>query len=70
MPFFRVFYQSMTATYGPCVIEAETASDAKKKFGRGCFTPGEQAFCMTARKATIEEIAAEEDRKHGREIET
>lgn len=58
MAIYRVFYSSMTATYGPRFIEAESPGEAKRKFGN-CFTEGERAICMTAREVSASEIARE-----------
>jgi len=58
VPIFKVSYASMTARYGPSFIEADSPEDAKRKFGRGAFTPGEQAICMTAREVSAKEVCA------------
>jgi hypothetical protein len=55
MAIYKVFYGSMTATYGPSFIEADTPEEAKRKFG-SCFSEGERAICMTARELTTREI--------------
>jgi len=55
MAIYKVTYGSMTATYGPSYIEADSPEQAKRKFGN-CFTGGERAFCMTAREVSEREI--------------
>jgi hypothetical protein len=50
----------MIARYGPSIIEADSPAAAKRKFGRGCFTDGERAFCMTATLIETEEEFPEE----------
>jgi len=55
MAIYKVFYGSMTATYGPSYIEADSPEQAKRKFG-SCFSDGERAVCMTAREVSEKEI--------------
>lgn len=55
MPIYKVTYGSMSATYGPSFIEAETPEEAKMKFGGTAFSAGEQAICMTAYEVKIAE---------------
>jgi len=55
MAIYKVSYGSMTATYGPSFIEADSPEEAKIKFGN-CFSAGERAFCMTAREVSAREI--------------
>jgi hypothetical protein len=55
--FYRVTYQSMTAFYGPSIIEADSEYEAKRKFcNNGTFSQGEMA-CMRARPVSSKEIA-------------
>ena len=56
MAIYKVFYRSMTATYGPSFIEANSPEEAKIKFGGSAFTAGERASCMTAREVSVREI--------------
>ena len=55
MAIYKVFYGSMTATYGPSYIEADSPEQAKRMFG-SCFSDGERAVCMTAREVSEREI--------------
>jgi hypothetical protein len=55
MAIYKVFYGSMTATYGPSFIEADSPEQAKRRFG-SCFSDGERAVCMTAREVSAREI--------------
>lgn len=53
---YRVSYSSMSAHYGPKFVEAENETEAKyKAFDRGAFTPGEFAFCISAKPSSIRE---------------
>ena len=52
---YRVRYSSMTASYGPSFIEAESAQEAKRKFANGAFSKGEMTL-ITATPATIREV--------------
>lgn len=57
MAIYKVRYSSMTASYGPSYIEADSPEEAKRKFGKpGTFSEGERAFCMTAREVTLQEM--------------
>ena len=56
MALYKVSYRSMTATYGPSFIEANSPEEAKIKFGGSAFTAGERAFCMTAKEVSVKEI--------------
>lgn len=52
---YKVSYCSMTASYGPSYIEANSEHEAKLKFG-SCFSAGERAVCMSARPISESEI--------------
>ena len=39
---YRVTYSSMTAFYGPDFIEADSAEEARSKFGQGAFSQSER----------------------------
>ena len=54
MPIYKVTYHSMTASYGPSFIEADSPEEAKRKFGN-CFTNGERAICMSAKEVSLKE---------------
>lgn len=56
MAIYKVFYGSMTATYGPSYIEANSPEEAKIKFGGSAFTARERATCMIAREVSASEI--------------
>ena len=60
---YRVRYSSMTASYGPAFIEADSEQEAKRKFAKGAFSAGEMTL-ITATPATIREVqdAAREER--------
>lgn len=60
---YRVRYSSMTASYGPSFIEADSPQEAKHKFANGAFSQGEMAL-ITATPATIREVqdAAREEK--------
>jgi len=66
MAIYKVTYGSMTATYGPSFIEADSPEEAKRKFG-SCFSDGERAVCMTARELTTREIQQALHDKQNRE---
>lgn len=66
MSIYRVSYGSMTATYGPSFIEANSPEEAKRKFG-SCFSEGERAICMTAREVSAREISEALHAKHERD---
>ena len=55
MAIYKVTYGSMTATYGPSYVEADSPEQAKRLFG-SCFSEGERAVCMTAREVSEREI--------------
>lgn len=44
MSLYRVSYQSMTAFYGPVLIEADNEEEARRRFGRGAFNGGERTL--------------------------
>jgi hypothetical protein len=68
MPMYKVSYGSMTATYGPSFIEADSPEEAKMKFGGTAFSSGERAICMNAREVSSKEIAqALRDKQNRRE---
>lgn len=53
---YRVKYSSMSASYGPHYIEAESAYEAKRKFcNNGTFSRGEMAL-MIATPVSADEI--------------
>ena len=52
---YRVRYSSMTASYGPSFIEADSPAEAKRKFANGAFSKGEMTL-ITATPATIREV--------------
>lgn len=52
---YRVRYASMTATYGPCFIFAESEDAAKREFARGAFSPSELPL-ITARQVSEREM--------------
>lgn len=52
---FRVRYSSMTASYGPSYVEADSEQEAKLKFARGAFSQGEMAL-ITARPVSEREM--------------
>ena len=56
MAIYRVSYGSMTASYGPSFVEADSPEEAKMKFGGTAFSAGERAGCMTAREVGPDEI--------------
>lgn len=66
MAIYKVFYGSMTATYGPSFIEAGSPEEAKRKFG-SCFTDDERAVCMTAIKVSSVDIRQALYEKQNRE---
>lgn len=55
MAIYKVTYGSMTATYGPSFIEADSPEEAKLRFG-SCFSDVERTVCMTAREVSTREI--------------
>lgn len=56
MPIYKVTYQSMTATYGPSFIEADSEDEARYKFAGGAFSQREMPL-MRAREVSAKEIA-------------
>jgi hypothetical protein len=52
---YKVSYHSMSASYGPSYIQADSEQEAKLKFG-SCFTSGERAVCMSAKPISDSEI--------------
>lgn len=55
---YKVWYQSMTAFYGPKVIEADSPEEAKQKFNaRGAFLPHEVGL-ISAKEITLREAMA------------
>lgn len=57
MKLYRVTYQSMTAFYGPDFIEAESAEEAREKFGKGAFSAGERCL-IRATPVSADEVRA------------
>ncbi len=57
MSIYKVSYGSMTATYGPSFVEADSPEEAKMKFSGTAFSAGERAVCMSAREVSEKEIA-------------
>lgn len=41
---YKVWYQSMTADYGPAFIEAGSEEEARARFGGGAFSRGERGL--------------------------
>lgn len=56
MPIYEVTYRSMTATYGPRYIEADSPDEAKRKFARGAFLAKEQPL-ISAKEITAKDLA-------------
>lgn len=54
---FRVRYSSMTASYGPRFIEAESEQQAKRIFARGAFSEREMSL-IKATPVGADEVAA------------
>lgn len=52
---YAVSYHSMTASYGPNYIEANSPEEAKRKFGQGVFTRAELGL-VAARQVSDREI--------------
>lgn len=52
---YRVRYSSLTASYGPSYIEADSEQEAKRKFARGAFSAGEMVL-ITAREMSGDEL--------------
>jgi hypothetical protein len=55
MSIYRVTYASMTASYGPSFIEADSEQIAKRKFAGSAFSAGETG-CITAREVSTREM--------------
>jgi len=55
MPFFKVSYNSMTASYAPKVIEANSESEAKRKFAGNAFSSDEMGL-ISAKQMSSQEI--------------
>ena len=53
--FYKVYYQSMTAFYGPKIVEAESEREAKKIFGGNAVMPGEFG-CIKAQPVSDREV--------------
>ena len=63
MPIYRVSYGSMTATYGPSFIEADSEYEARRKFAGSAFSQREMPL-VRAREVSGREIAqALEDKR-------
>lgn len=60
---YRVIYRSMTASYGPSYIEADSALEARLKFARGAFSRDELSL-IHATPVTAQELR---DALHERE---
>lgn len=54
MTIYRVRYSSMTASYGPSYIEAESVHEAKRKFAKGAFSQGEMTL-ITATPVSLKD---------------
>lgn len=52
---YRVRYSSMTASYGPSFIEADSEYEAKRKFAKGAFSHGEMSL-ISARPISADEM--------------
>jgi hypothetical protein len=52
---YRVIYQSMTSSYGPSFIEADSEYEAQRKFARSAFSAGEMAL-IKARPVSSAEV--------------
>jgi len=55
MPIYKVTYSSMTAHYGPTIVEAEDEAQARRLFAKGAFSQNEMG-CISAREVDTEEI--------------
>ena len=53
--YYKVSYHSMTATYGPAIIQADSPEQAKRKFACGAFSSSEMCL-ITAREISDKEI--------------
>jgi len=56
MKTYRVSYGSMTATYGPSFVEADSEDDARYKFAGNAFSSREMPL-VRAREVSAKEIA-------------
>ena len=56
MKTYRVSYGSMTATYGPAFVEAESEDEARYKFAGNAFSSREMPL-VHAREVSVKEIA-------------
>jgi len=61
MAIYRVFYQSMTARYGPRFIEAETEHEARRKFAGTAFSRREYPLIHVRRASLNEAIQHKEE---------
>ena len=55
MAIYRVRYSSMTASYGPSFIEAESEYEARRKFAGTAFSESEMG-CIVARPVSASEM--------------
>ena len=62
MPFYSVSYNSMTATYGPSVIEADSEIQARLRFKGTAFSSNELPL-ISAREISAREIQQALSRK-------
>lgn len=58
MAIYRVGYSSMTATYGPDFVQADSEIQAKLRYSRGAFSVDEMAL-ISAREVSLEEMQRE-----------
>lgn len=56
MPFYKVHYSSMTANYGPSIVEAENEYSARRKFAGTAFSSSEMGL-IEVREISSEEIS-------------
>lgn len=56
MSIYRVSYQSITATYGPSFVEANSEDEARQKFAGNAFSSREMPL-IHAREVSVREIA-------------
>lgn len=54
--FYSVSYRSMTACYGPRIIEAEDEYSAKRKFAGNSFRGAGEMGCIHAKPVSDKEI--------------
>jgi len=57
MAIYSISYGSMTAHYGPSIIEADSEDEARNKFGNGAFSQRERCL-ISARKISTREMAS------------